>query len=93
VLAGNVVNFYDFGSKDTRGLGYSGYLISAGNYHIKYNGQIRDNWKELGWKIRGDRKSPVNKLSWSFWIGAKVHGYPDITDIFYVSARRSREGL
>jgi len=42
-LAGNVVNFYDVGSKDTKGLGYSGYLLSAGNYQIKDNEQIGDN--------------------------------------------------
>lgn len=90
VLAGNVANFRDPGSKDTKGLGYSGYLVSAGNYHIKDNVLIKDNWREFEWKMKGDRKSPVKKLSWSFRIGAKVHGNPDITDIVYLSVRRSR---
>ena len=40
--------------------------------------------------MKGDRKSPVKKLSWSFRVGAKVHGNPDITDIIYLSVRRSR---
>ena len=37
LLAGNVANFYVPGSDDTKGLGYSGYLFSMGNYHIKDN--------------------------------------------------------
>jgi hypothetical protein len=90
VLAGNVANFYEVEHKDTRGLGYSGYLFSFGNYHIKDNELIKDDWKEFEWKMKGDRKSPVKKLSWSFRIGAKLHGNPDITDIIYLSARRSR---
>jgi hypothetical protein len=90
LLAGNVANFHVPGSKDTKGLGYSGYLFSAGNYHIKDNGLIQDDWREFEWKMKGDRKSPVKKLSWSFRIGAKLHGNPDITDIVYLSFRRSR---
>jgi hypothetical protein len=90
ILAGNVANFRDPGSKDTKGLGYSGYLFSAGNYHIKDNVLIKDDWREFEWKIKGDRKSPVKKLSWSFRVGAKLHGNPDITDIIYLSVRRSR---
>jgi hypothetical protein len=90
VLAGNVANFYVPGSKELMGLGYSGYLFSAGNYHIKDNTLIQDDWKEFEWKMKGDRKSPVKKLSWSFRIGAKFHDNPDITDIVYISFRRSR---
>jgi hypothetical protein len=90
LLAGNVANFYVPGVSDTKGLGYSGYLFSMGNYHIKDNTLIQDQWREYEWKIKGDRKSPVKKLSWSFRIGAKLHGNPNITDIFYLSVRRSR---
>ncbi|HEY6011062.1 MAG TPA: hypothetical protein VIX18_06280, partial [Nitrospirota bacterium] len=90
VLAGNVANFYEVEHKNTRGLGYSGYLFSFGNYHIKDNVLIKDDWREFEWKLKGDRKSSVKKLSWSFRIGAKLHGNPDITDIIYLSARRSR---
>jgi hypothetical protein len=90
ILAGNVANFHDPGSRDTKGLGYSGYLVSAGNYHIKDNVLIKDDWREFEWKMKGDRKSPIKKLSWSFRIGAKVHGNPDITDTIYLSVRRSR---
>lgn len=90
LLAGNVANFHEPGSKDTKGLGYSGYLFSAGNYHIKDNSLVKDDWREFEWKMKGDRKSPVKKLSWSFRAGAKLHGNPDITDIVYLSVRRSR---
>jgi len=90
VLAGNVANFYVPGSSDTKGLGYSGYLFSMGNYHIKDNVLVQDQWREYEWKMKGDRKSPVKKLSWSFRIGAKLHGNPNITDVIYVSIRRSR---
>jgi hypothetical protein len=90
LFAGNVVGFDIPGSKEFKGNGYSGYLFSAGDYHIKDNTLIRDHWKEFEWKMKGDRKSPVKKLSWSFRVGAKLHGNPDITDILYLSVRRSR---
>lgn len=90
LLAGNVANFSIPGSTDSKGLGYSGYLFSAGNYHIKDNTLIHDRWQEYEWKMKGDRESSVKKLSWSFRIGAKTHANPDITDIVYLSFRRSR---
>ncbi len=90
VLFGNVANFAVPGLQDTKGLGYSGYLISYGNFHIKDNRLIQDDWWEIEWKIKGDRKSPVKKLNWSFRIGAKEHGNPNITDVLYLSFRRSR---
>ena len=49
-----------------------------------------DDWIELESKVKGDRRSPVKKLSWSFRVGAKIHGNPDIADIVYVGVRRSR---
>jgi len=90
LLAGNVIDFDIPGSVDFKGNGYSGYLFSVGNYHIKDNELVRDNWYEVEWKMKGDRKSPVKKLSWSFRVGAKIHGNTDITDILYLSFRRSR---
>lgn len=90
LLAGNVVGFDVVENKDVKGLGYSGYLYSAGNYHIRNNTLIKDRWQEIEWKIKGDRKSPVKKLSWSFRIGGKFHGNPNITDIMYFRFRRSR---
>lgn len=90
LLAGNVMGFDVAGSEEISGLGYSGYLYSAGNYHIRNNTLIKDRWQEIEWKIKGDRKSPVKKLSWSFRIGGKFHDNPNITDITYFRFRRSR---
>jgi hypothetical protein len=89
-LAGNVATFDIPGSSEAKGLGYSGYLFSAGNYHIKSNELVQDEWREYEWKMKGDMKTPDKKLSWSYRFGAKIHGNPYITDIFYVSVRRSR---
>jgi hypothetical protein len=90
LFAGTVVDFDIPGSRETAGRGYSGYLYSTGNYHIKDNALIKDDWWEIEWKLKGDRKSPVKKLNWSFRVGAKLHANPDITDIMYLSFRRSR---
>ena len=87
---GNIVDFSLPGSKESKGIGYSGLLYSQGTYHIKNNTLIRDDWWELEWKVKGDRKKSDQKLSWSFRFGAKLHGNPDITDIYYLSFRRSR---
>lgn len=90
LLAGNVVGFDDPKSTESKGNGYSGYLFSAGNYHIRNNTLIHDRWQEIEWKMKGDRKSPIKKLSWSFRVGTKLHANPFITDIVYLSFRRSR---
>jgi hypothetical protein len=87
---GNVVDFSLPGSKESKGIGYSGLLYSRGTYNIKNNTLIRDDWWEMEWKVKGDRKTQDQKLSWSFRFGAKLHGNPDITDIYYLSIRRSR---
>lgn len=90
LFLGNVVDFDVPGRKDIKGKGYAGFLVSAGNYHIKDNELVKDDWREFEWKIKGDRKSPIKKLSWSFRVGAKLHENPYITDIVYLSFRRSR---
>ncbi len=90
VLVGNVIDFDLPGHADMKGKGYAGFLASAGNYHIKDNEMIKDDWREFEWKVKGDRKSSVRKLSWSFRVGAKLHENPYITDIIYISLRRSR---
>lgn len=90
VFLGNVVDFSIPEEKGSKGIGYSGLLYSRGTYHIRNNTLIRDDWWETEWKVKGDRKTQDQKLSWSFRFGAKLHGNPDITDIYYVSFRRSR---
>jgi len=87
---GNVVDFSLPEDKTSKGIGYSGLLYSRGTYHIRNNTLIRDDWWEMEWKVKGDRKTQDRKLGWSFRFGAKLHGNPDITDIYYISFRRSR---
>jgi hypothetical protein len=90
VFLGNVVDFSIPEEKGSKGIGYSGLLYSQGTYHIRNNTLIRDDWWEMEWKVKGDRKTQDQKLSWSFRFGAKLHGNPEITDIYYISFRRSR---
>ena len=90
VFLGNVVDFDVPDNREIRGKGYSGLLYSRGSYHIKDNTLIRDDWEEFEWKVKGDRKTPDRKLGWSFRVGLKLHGDPDIMDIYYLSFRRSR---
>jgi hypothetical protein len=90
LFLGNVVDFSVPERKDSKGTGYGGLLYSRGTYHIKNNTLIRDDWWEMEWKVKGDRKTEDQKLGWSFRVGAKLHGNPDITDIYYLSFRRSR---
>lgn len=90
VLGGQFVNFDIAGRDDVKGKGYGGLLVSVGTHHIKDNLLYRDDWIEIESKVKGDRKSPVKKLSWSFRVGAKFHANPYIADIVYVGLRRSR---
>jgi hypothetical protein len=90
LFVGNVVNFDVEGRKDIQGKGYSGILLSAGNWHIKDNVAIDDPWLEAELKLKGDRRSPVKKLSWSFRTGVKLHSNPDVVNEAYLAIRRSR---
>jgi len=90
LFLGNVVDFSIPEDKGSKGIGYSGLLYSRGTYHIRNNTLIRDDWWEMEWKVKGDRKTQDRKLGWSFRFGAKLHENPNITDIYYLSFRRSR---
>jgi len=90
VFLGNIVDFSIPEEKTSKGIGYSGLLYSVGTYHIKNNTLIRDDWWEMEWKVKGDRKTQDQKLGWSFRVGTKLHGNPDIKDVYYLSFRRSR---
>jgi hypothetical protein len=91
LFLGDVVNFWRPGEKKKEwNKGLMGYLVSAGNYHIKDNELINDDWYEVEWKVKGDREYTSQKLNWSFRIGGKFHSNPDITDVLYTSIRRSR---
>ena len=90
LFAGSIVDFGLAGHPEIGGRGYSGYLVSTGDHHIQDNRLVDDQWWEFEWKLKGDRRSPVKKLNWSFRVGAKVHGNHEVADIVYFSFRRSR---
>lgn len=90
LFLGEVVRFDRVGeSKLSINKGYMGYLLSYSNQHIKNNVLIRDNSLEAEWKLKGERSFKDDKLSWSFRLGAKIHDNPNITNTFYLGARRS----
>lgn len=70
-------------------MGYSGYLVSAGNKHIKDNAYIQDDWVELEWKIKGKFIYPDRKMDWSFRVGIKKNSNPNVVDVVYFSIHRS----
>ncbi len=89
LFVGNVVNF-DLRGAESDGKGYFGTVFSTGNWHIKDNVAIDDPWLEAELKLKGDRRSKVKKLSWSFRLGVKLHSNRDVVDTGYVGIRRSR---
>jgi hypothetical protein len=69
--------------------GYTGYLFSAGNKHIKDNTLISDDWYEFEWKIKGKLDYDEEKLSWSFRAGGRYNSNKDVNNVTYVSLHRS----
>jgi len=90
VFLGNMVNFVKPGEdKSASNRGYMGYMFSYSNEHIKRNVLIPDNNLESEWKLKGDRDFKGEKLNWSFRVGTKIHGNPDIANTAYLGFRRS----
>ncbi|MCX5793564.1 MAG: hypothetical protein NTY45_15295 [Elusimicrobia bacterium] len=91
LFLGNVVTF-DTINKSFQGKrnGYSGLLFNFGNYHIKDNTLIHDNWLEAEGKLKGEQILTDRSLRWSFRGGAKFHENRYIADSFYIGFRRSR---
>lgn len=91
LFLGNVVSF-DTIKKPFQGKrnGYSGLLVSYGNYNIKDNTLIHDNWVEMEGKLKGEQILADRSLRWSFRGGAKFHENRFIADSFYIGFRRSR---
>ena len=88
---GNVVSF-DTIKKSLQGKrnGYSGLLIDVGNYHIRNNVLVRDNWMQMEGKLKGEQILADRSLRWSFRGGAKFHENRYIADSFFIGFRRSR---
>lgn len=90
ILIGDMVSFVKPGEKKvSTNKGYMGYMLSYSNQHINHNDLIPDHNLEIEWKLKGERIFKEDKLSWSFRLGTKLHGNPDIADTFYVGIRRS----
>lgn len=90
LFVGNVADFDVPGRPEFQGKGYFGTVFSVGNWHIKDNVLVDDRWLEVEAKLKGDRRSPVKKLSWSFRVGVKLHENPDVVDAAYLGIRRGR---
>jgi hypothetical protein len=69
--------------------GYTGYLLSAGNKHIKDNTLVADDWYEFEWKVKGKLDYVDEKLSWSFRVGGHYNSNKDVNNVAYVSLHRS----
>jgi len=68
--------------------GYSGLLVSIGDQHIRSNNQFDDQWIEIEWKLKGDRRIGDLYHSFSFRLGTKTHQNINIDDSFYFGIRR-----
>jgi len=91
---GGVMNFYDPAfPEDPSGKGYSGLLLSGGNYHILNNRMIPDYWLETEAKLKGTDITVDRKLSWSFRIGMKFHEHQQISNSLYAAIKRDRVDL
>jgi len=73
--------------------GYTGYLFSMGDKHIKNNTPVDDDWFELEWKIKGQLDYRDRKLSWSFRGGGKIHRNSEVNDVYYISLSRNNTEL
>ncbi|MDX1296494.1 MAG: hypothetical protein R3302_09500 [Sulfurimonadaceae bacterium] len=69
---------------------YAGYLLTLGDYSIKDNRAIYNQWAVFEAKVKGTRDFDEEKLDWSFRVGAKINKNPDFADSIYIGARRSR---
>ncbi len=73
--------------------GYTGYLFSAGNRHIKNNTFVQDEWYEFEWKIKGNINYPDEILDWSFRAGGRWNTNKEVNDVAYISLHRSNLDL
>jgi hypothetical protein len=89
-FVGNVIRFASPENSDflTVNKGFSGLLLSIGDQHIKDAELFDDDWYEVEWKIKGDRRIGSVYHSWSFRLGSKLHSNSDIADVNYIGIRR-----
>ena len=68
--------------------GYSGFLVSVGDQHIRSNTIFDDQWFEVEWKLKGDRRIGNIYHSFSFRLGTKRHAHKNIESSYYFGLRR-----
>lgn len=87
---GNVIKFTLPSEKEMKAInkGFSGFLLSFGDQHIRDNSQFDDNWMEVEWKLKGDRRIGDIYHSFSFRVGSKTHNNDNIDSSFYFGVRR-----
>ena len=91
---GNIAKLVRPGEKRVgNNYGYTGYLFSAGNRHIKNNAFVQDEWYEFEWKIKGNINYPDEKLDWSFRAGGRWNTNKNVNDVAYISLHRSNLDL
>jgi len=100
IFIGNVIKFarQNFGDKtqnkkqkiDYDGRGYSGLLLSYGNYHIKNNELIKTHWLETELKIKGSKSNKNQKMYLSYKIGSRIFFTKDIKSTIYIGLVRNR---
>lgn len=89
MFLGSAMNFQKEGDISPQNRGYMGYLLSYGAQHIWHNQLLQDPWWELEWKLKGEQRRGKDFLSWSFRLGLKEHGNPEIADLIYIGMRRN----
>lgn len=90
LFLGNQVYFGDYETKKIKGIGYGGFLLSYGNYHIVSNNLIPDNWIEAEFKLKGGMIDDLREIFFSFRFGSRVNFEPNIHDSVYFSIKRDR---
>jgi len=90
IFLNNMVTYSAKNRTESTNRGFMGYLISAGNFHIQRNRLVKDNWWQIEWKMKGDIQRERENLSWSFRVGGKFHDNQEITDLYYITLRRSQ---
>ena len=90
IFFGNVLKFTLPNETETQTInkGYSGFLFSIGNQHIRSNNLFSDNWVEFEWKLKGDRRIGNIYHSFSFRVGSKNHQHKNIESSYYFGVRR-----
>ncbi|MBL7002704.1 MAG: hypothetical protein ISR69_01585 [Gammaproteobacteria bacterium] len=87
---GNIIKFNLPGEENSEAInkGFSGLVFGFGNKHIRNNTMFDDDWYEVEWKLKGDRRLGDIYHSFSFRVGVKNHSHVNIDDSYFFGVRR-----